>query len=224
MAHTLTIGQVARSSGIAAKTIRYYEEIGVLPVPRRAASGYRLYDQSGVERLRFIRRARTLGLPLCQLKTLTTMLNGKPPAGFRARLLSLVRDQLVAVSERMAELELLRVQLEEIVRQMETLAALRHAGGCRCLDTESAPPFPELLPEFEPHKVREVYLIQWEQPRVIVDMTETMELKLEACRCHASQLADLKAFETRMRDRAERLGKEKGFSYAEGFDHIIVPG
>jgi DNA-binding transcriptional MerR regulator len=51
MAPSLTIGQVAQSSGVAAKTIRYYEQIGVLPAPSRAASGYRLYDQSGVERL-----------------------------------------------------------------------------------------------------------------------------------------------------------------------------
>ena len=83
--------------------------------------------------------------------------------------------------------------------------------------------FPELLPEYEPHKVREVYLIQWEQPRVIIDITDTMELKLEAIRCHASQVADFKAFETRMRDRAVTLGKDKGYPYAEGFDHIVVP-
>ena len=43
MAPSLTIGQVAKTSGVAAKTIRYYEQIGVLPAPRRAASGYRLY-------------------------------------------------------------------------------------------------------------------------------------------------------------------------------------
>jgi len=60
MARSLTIGQVAKTSGVAAKTIRYYEQIGVLPSPSRAASGYRFYDQPGVERLRFIRRARFL--------------------------------------------------------------------------------------------------------------------------------------------------------------------
>ena len=56
----LTIGQVAKTSGVAAKTIRYYEQIGVLPAPRRGTSGYRLYDEPGVERLRFIYRARSL--------------------------------------------------------------------------------------------------------------------------------------------------------------------
>jgi LmbE family N-acetylglucosaminyl deacetylase len=84
--------------------------------------------------------------------------------------------------------------------------------------------FPELLPEFEPHKVSEVYAIQWEQPRLVIDITDTMDVKLEAIRCHASQVGDFEAFEARMRNRAAILGKEKGFPYAEGFDHIIVPG
>lgn len=84
--------------------------------------------------------------------------------------------------------------------------------------------FPELLPEFEPHKVREVHVIQWEQPRLVVDITDTMELKLEASRCHASQIGDFKAFEERMRNRATTLGKEDGYTYAEGFDKIVVPG
>ena len=113
MAQTLTIGEVAKTSGVAAKTIRYYEEIGVLPTPRRTASGYRLHDQPGVERLRFIRRARVLGLPLQQLKTLTTTLNGERRPGFRPRLLALIREQLAAVGERIVELELHRQQLEE---------------------------------------------------------------------------------------------------------------
>jgi MerR family copper efflux transcriptional regulator len=139
MAHTFTIGQVAKTSGVAAKTIRYYEEIGVLPLPRRAASGYRLYDQPGLERLRFIRRARSLGLPLHQLKTLTTTMNGGRHAGFRPQLLSLVRDQLAVVRERAAELEVLRQQLEHVLQRMETSAPRRHAGACRCLETASAP-------------------------------------------------------------------------------------
>jgi DNA-binding transcriptional MerR regulator len=135
MAHTLTIGQVAKTSGVAAKTIRYYEEIGVLPSPRRAPSGYRLYDQPGVERLRFIRRARTLGLPLHQLKMLTATLNGGSRAALRPRLLALVREQHVAITEQIAELEALRQQLEQVLQRMETSGPGRHAGGCRCLET-----------------------------------------------------------------------------------------
>ncbi|HMH52064.1 MAG TPA: PIG-L deacetylase family protein [Candidatus Acidoferrum sp.] len=84
--------------------------------------------------------------------------------------------------------------------------------------------FPELLPDYEPHKVREVYMIQWEQPRLVIDITDTLDAKIEAIRCHTSQVGDLKAFEERMRKRAAALGKEKGYAYAEGFDHVTVPG
>jgi LmbE family N-acetylglucosaminyl deacetylase len=84
--------------------------------------------------------------------------------------------------------------------------------------------FPELLPEYEPHAVREVHMVQWEHPGHVVDITDTMDRKLEASRCHASQIADLPAFETRMRERAEVLGRHAGYRYAEGFDRVAVPG
>lgn len=84
--------------------------------------------------------------------------------------------------------------------------------------------FPELLPEHEPHAVREVYLIQWEGPQLVVDITDMMDLKLKAITCHASQVGDFKAIESRVRARALALGKAKGYTYAEGFDHIVLPG
>ena len=84
--------------------------------------------------------------------------------------------------------------------------------------------FPELLPEYAPHQVREVYLIQWEQPSLAVDITDTMEVKLKAIACHASQLGEFSVVETRMRARAAALGEVKGLTYAEGFDHVVVPG
>ena len=84
--------------------------------------------------------------------------------------------------------------------------------------------FPELVPDYKAHTVREVYTIQWEQPALISDITETMDRKLEAIRCHASQVGDFTDFEARMRNRAAAIGKEKGFAYAEGSDHIVVPG
>ena len=83
--------------------------------------------------------------------------------------------------------------------------------------------FPELLPEYEPHQVREVHLIQWEQPSLVVDITSTMDIKLKAITCHASQLGDFSVVEARMRARAATLGKANGYTYAEGFDHVVVP-
>jgi LmbE family N-acetylglucosaminyl deacetylase len=82
--------------------------------------------------------------------------------------------------------------------------------------------FPELLPDHEPHKVREVYLIQWEQPQLAVDITDTMDQKLQAVACHASQVSDWKSVEARVRARAATLGPPKGYTYAEGFDHVVL--
>lgn len=136
MAASLTIGQVAKSSGVAAKTIRYYEQIGVLPTPSRAASGYRLYDQLGVERMRFIRRARSLGLPLQELKGLIGTLNGEAQATLRPRLRALVRAQLGAVTNQITELECLRQQLEHILQRMQTVHRPR-GGVCQCLGNKN---------------------------------------------------------------------------------------
>ena len=137
MAQSLTIGQVAKTTGVAARTIRYYEQIGILPAPSRTTSNYRQYDQPGVERLRFIRRARSLGLPLHGLKTLTSTLNGTPRPPLRPRLLALVQEQLSTVQGQIAELELLRRQLEQVSHRMRTSVRGCHTGPCRCLDTEN---------------------------------------------------------------------------------------
>jgi LmbE family N-acetylglucosaminyl deacetylase len=82
--------------------------------------------------------------------------------------------------------------------------------------------FPELLPEYEPHKVKELHLIQWDEPRLVIDIMETIDLKLAAIACHASQVADWQAVETRVRRRAALLGEAKGYAYAEGFDRIVL--
>ena len=139
MERRLTIGQVAKTSGVAAKTIRYYEEIGVLPAPSRGASGYRRYDEPGVERLRFIRRARALGLPLQQLKTLMSTLNGSTHPQLRPRLRALVGEHLSAVKEQMAELEALRQQLERVFERMRAPVPPRAGGACQCLEPRGAP-------------------------------------------------------------------------------------
>ena len=135
MAHALTIGQLAKATGVASKTIRYYEQIGVLPTPTRSAARYRQYDQSGVQRLRFIRRARSLGLPLREIKTLATALDGGRP-GLRPRLLALVRQQLSAVQHQSDELQLLQQQLEQVLHRLLTSPHRRHKDGCRCLEVE----------------------------------------------------------------------------------------
>jgi LmbE family N-acetylglucosaminyl deacetylase len=82
--------------------------------------------------------------------------------------------------------------------------------------------FPELLPQFEPHKVREVYVMQWQNPHVVVDISEVMDLKIKALACHASQFQDFVMLEKRVRERGAELGKPAGYAYAECFDRIAI--
>jgi len=83
--------------------------------------------------------------------------------------------------------------------------------------------FPELLAQgLEPHKVREVYLMWWENPEVTLDISDTIDLKIKALSCHASQFRDFAAVEKRVRERSAQLGKPKGYAYAETFDTIIL--
>ena len=134
-----TVGQVAKAAGVAAKTIRYYEQVGVLPPPSRTAAGYRQYTEQGVEQLLFIRRARALGLSLHDLKTLTAALDGGPRAAMRPRLLEAVRAHLTAVEKQIGELGLLRRQLEHVLRRLRRPSRVPSAGRCRCLDVEVVP-------------------------------------------------------------------------------------
>ena len=82
--------------------------------------------------------------------------------------------------------------------------------------------FPELMPDFEPHKVLEIHLMQWENPHLVVDITDVMDLKLKALACHASQFADFAGVEKRIRERAAELGTPKGYTSAETFDRVVM--
>jgi len=84
--------------------------------------------------------------------------------------------------------------------------------------------FPELLPAYEPHTVREIYIIKWQEEdhQLAVDISETMDLKLKAIACHESQFPDFPAMEARVRARCAALGKPHGHTYAETFDRILL--
>jgi LmbE family N-acetylglucosaminyl deacetylase len=81
--------------------------------------------------------------------------------------------------------------------------------------------FPELLAEgLEPHTVEEVRLMVWENPDVVVDISETIELKIAALACYVSQMPDRVALDKNVRERAAQFGRPQGYRYAEIFTRM----
>src|SRR5262245_56745959 len=136
MERPLTVGQLARATGVPAKTISYYEQVGVLRVPRRSEAGCRHYSRHDVHRLLFIRRARALGLSLATLKALTVELESGACQTMRPRLQAFVTEQLRTVQQQIAEFHVLERQLAQVLHRLQTPIPTSHADGCTCLGSD----------------------------------------------------------------------------------------
>lgn len=113
----LAIGELARRTGCKAQTVRYYEEIGLLPPVPRSAGGQRRYRQSDVQRLGFIRHARKLGF---SLETIGELLDlATRPADSCAAVDHVVRAQLTEVDRRLEQLGALRRELAAMLARCE---------------------------------------------------------------------------------------------------------
>jgi MerR family transcriptional regulator, copper efflux regulator len=110
----LKIGSLARRGGVSVDTVRFYERNGLLPRAQRSASGYRQYDADAVDRLRFIRRAKSLGFSLEEIAQLLGLNDGK---GSRAQVRALGERRLVQIEQAIADLERIRASLAMLVRQ-----------------------------------------------------------------------------------------------------------
>ncbi len=111
MKAAMTIGELASELRLNSKTIRYYEEVGLLPRPKRSESGYRLYSGHEADRLRLVRRAKMLGLSLAEIKELVEYaIDGRCHA-LEQRLLTLVETKLGEIDQRMRDLATLREEL-----------------------------------------------------------------------------------------------------------------
>lgn len=111
----LTIGKLGEAAGVKVPTIRYYEQIGLLPEPDRSAGNQRLYGQSALDRLAFIRHARELGFPLDAIRDLLS-LSDRPDQSCAAADV-IARAQLGEVESRLARLTALKGELERMVVQ-----------------------------------------------------------------------------------------------------------
>src|SRR5918997_7120725 len=105
------IAEVAERTGFSTPTLRYYEEIGVLPPPARTAAGYRAYDDRAVERLRFIARAKRLGCTLEEITDLAAAWDRDQCAPVQHRLRGLVAAKLDDVEARIRDLVAFQAEL-----------------------------------------------------------------------------------------------------------------
>lgn len=109
----LTIGKLSKTAGVKVPTIRYYEEIGLLPEAERSAGNQRLYDAATMDRLSFIRHARELGFTLEAIRDLLSL--SDTPDQSCAAADQIAKAQLVAVRDRLARLRALEVELERMI-------------------------------------------------------------------------------------------------------------
>lgn len=112
----LTVSKLAEQAGTSADTVRYYERIGLLPETERSASGYRLYGDEAVERLRFIKQAQRFGLRLEAIgELLDVRRRGLCPCGHTRRMLE---ERVAELDEEMASLARLRVDIVTMIDEI----------------------------------------------------------------------------------------------------------
>ncbi len=132
----IPIGELAVQLQLNPKTIRYYEEVGLLPEPRRSESGYRLYSTYEMERLRLIKKAKVLGLSLAEIKEIVEYaVNGRCGVT-EARLLSLIETKLGEINQKIEDLISFRNNLrqyhQKLSQKLDSEARDEHAGVPFC--------------------------------------------------------------------------------------------
>ena len=114
MGEHLTIGQVAELTGVPRKTIRYYEEVGILPAPERTESRYRSYSETDVRRLELVRRAKLLDMPLSELRKLVEWASNDSCDDFQEKFRETVRRKMEDVDQRVKDLQRLKEDLTHL--------------------------------------------------------------------------------------------------------------
>ena len=130
----MNIGEAARASGVSAKMIRHYEEIGLIPKAGRTASGYRVYADGDLHVLRFVRQARNLGFAIDRIRDLLGLWQNRRRSSRKVKALAL--NHIAELDERILE-------LQEIRQAIAHLAAHCHGDerpDCPILDGLAADP------------------------------------------------------------------------------------
>lgn len=109
----MNIGEVAAETGITAKSIRYYESIGLIPEANRTGGGYRQYSDSDVQTLHFVRRARNLGFTVGEVEELLSLYQDRNRASANVKEIAI--KHIADLDRKVAELEGMRATLSHLV-------------------------------------------------------------------------------------------------------------
>ena len=127
----IAIGELSRRTGVKVPTIRYYEQVGLMPVPPRSAGSQRRYGEADVARLNFIRHSRELGFEIDAIRELLTM-NAHPDRSC-AEVDLIARRYLSEVDRRIERLMALRVELDRMISE----CGQGRVAECRVIETLS---------------------------------------------------------------------------------------
>ncbi|MGI8806987.1 MAG: heavy metal-responsive transcriptional regulator [Acidimicrobiales bacterium] len=136
----LTVSKLAEQAGTSADTVRYYERIGLLPETERSPSGYRLYGDEAVERLRFIKQAQRFGLRLEAIgELLDVRRRGLCPCGHTRRMLA---DRVAELDEEMSSLARLRADIATMIDELPASGTTGASWQCSSELIQIGPPNP----------------------------------------------------------------------------------
>ena len=120
--YSLYIGELAKQIDINPKTIRYYEEINLLPKPKRGSNNYRVYTEDTIKRLNFIKKAKSLGFTLNDIKRIITISDkGYDPCEHIGELL---KRRIVETDIKLKELKKLKTKLKKLEREWSGMQKL----------------------------------------------------------------------------------------------------
>ena len=120
--NAITIGEAGKTAGVAPKTIRFYEDKGLLPRPERSPGGYRVYGPADLRRLALIRRARALGFSLSEVRRLLRAADHETCASFEGELAREATRKLAEVDVLIAQLTNARAELSALSERLATPA------------------------------------------------------------------------------------------------------
>lgn len=111
----MNIGEAAKRSGLSTKTIRFYEDIGLVPAAGRDPNGYRRYGEREVHRLRFVHRARSLGFTVDECRELLALYGDRARASADVKALAVARIR--DIERKIAELEAMKATLQHLAER-----------------------------------------------------------------------------------------------------------